>query len=215
MKSLFRLYRFLQPYRRQAIVALLLLFGMVVADLAVPRLTQRIIDQGILAKDLHVVVTTALYMVGASIASTILALVNNVLSVTAAVGFGANLRSALIRRVQSFSFGNLDRLRTGALIVRSTSDVNAVQLIVMLSLRILTRAPIWAIGAIVLLVFTSPRLALVMTVFVPLITGLVWLFARKELWILSVHQYNCRRLRCGQPIRHFSGLASFSAHITG
>lgn len=179
MRSLFRLYRFLRPYRLQAIVALLLLFGMVAADLVVPRLTQRIIDRGILANDLQVVVTTALFMVGASIVSTVLALVNNVLSVTAAVGFGANLRSALIRRVQSFSFGNLDRLRTGALIVRSTSDVNTVQLIVMLSLRILTRAPIWAAGAIVLLVFTSPRLALVVAVFVPLIAGLVWLFARK------------------------------------
>jgi ATP-binding cassette, subfamily B, multidrug efflux pump len=179
VRSLLRLYRFLRPYRLQAMVALVLLFGMVAADLAIPRLTQRIIDQGILAKDLSVVVTTALFMVGASLVSTLLALVNNVLSVTAAVGFGANLRSALIRRVQSFSFGNLDRLRTGALMVRSTSDVNMVQIIVMLSLRILTRAPIWALGAIVLLVFTSPRLALVMTVFVPLITGLIWLFARK------------------------------------
>lgn len=178
MKSLLRLYRFLRPYRVQAAISLALLFAMVAADLVIPRLTQRIIDQGIAAHNLRVVITTALFMAGAALASAIFALVNNYLSVYAAMGFGANLRSALMRKVQSFSFGNLDKLQTGKLIVRSTSDVNMVQTIVMLSLRIMTRAPIWAVGAIGLLVLTSPRLALMVALFVPLIAGLVWLFAR-------------------------------------
>jgi ATP-binding cassette, subfamily B, multidrug efflux pump len=179
LHSLLRLYRFLRPYRLQAAVALILLFLMVAADLVIPRLTQRIIDQGIVAGNVHVVITTALYMVGAAVVSVVLALVNNSLSVSAAMGFGADLRSAMMRKVQSFSFGDLDRLQTGKLIVRSTSDVNTVQIIVMLSLRIMTRAPIWALGAIGLLVFTSPHLAMMVAVFVPLIAGLVWLFARK------------------------------------
>jgi ATP-binding cassette subfamily B multidrug efflux pump len=194
VRSLIRLYRFLRPYRLQAVVALVLLFLMVAADLIIPRLTQRIIDQGIVARNPHVVITTALYMVGASILSVVLALVNNALSVKAAMGFGANLRSALMRKVQSFSFGNLDQLQTGKLIVRSTSDVNTVQIIVMLSLRIMTRAPIWAVGAIVLLIFTSPRLALMMTVFVPLIVGLVWVFARKAHSMFSLMQQRLDRL---------------------
>jgi ATP-binding cassette subfamily B multidrug efflux pump len=194
LKSLRRLYRFLQPYRVQAAVSLLLLFFMVAADLVVPRLTQRIIDQGITAHNLHVIITTALYMVAASVLSMALALVNNYLSVSAAMGFGANLRSALMRRVQSFSFGNLDKLQTGKLIVRSTSDVNAVQIIVMLSLRILTRAPIWALGAIALLVFTSPRLASMIAVFVPLIVGLVWGFAHKARRMFLAMQQRLDRL---------------------
>ena len=194
MRSLLRLYRFLRPYRLQAIVALLLLFFMVAADLVIPRLTQRIIDQGIVANNLHIVITTALYMVGASILSVVFALVNNALSVKAAMGFGANLRSALMRRVQSFSFGNLDYLQTGKLIVRSTSDVSTVQIIVILSLRILTRAPIWAAGAIVLLVFTSPRLALMVAVFVPLIAGLMWIFARKAHSMFLLMQQRLDRL---------------------
>jgi ATP-binding cassette subfamily B multidrug efflux pump len=194
VRSLLRLYRFLRPYRVQSIVALLLLFFMVAADLVIPRLTQRVIDQGIVANNLHVVITTALYMVGASILSMVLALINNYLSVYAAMGFGANLRSALMRKVQSFSFGNLDHLQTGKLIVRSTSDLNAVQMIVILSLRILTRAPIWAVGAIVLLVFTSPRLALMVAVLVPLISVLVWLFARKAHSMFLLMQQRLDRL---------------------
>jgi ATP-binding cassette, subfamily B, multidrug efflux pump len=178
MKSLLRLYTYLRPYRFQAGAALALLLAMVAADLLIPHLTQRIIDQGIAAGNLHVVITTALVMVGAALLSAGFAIANNYLSVSAAVRFGADLRSALMRKVQTFSFGNLDRLSTGQLIVRSTSDVNTVQVIVMLSLRILTRAPLWALGAIILLVLTSPRLALIMVVSVPLIVILVWLFMR-------------------------------------
>lgn len=179
MKSLLRLYAYVRPYRIQAASAMILLFAMVAADLLIPHLTQRIIDQGIMRHDLHVVVTTAFVMVGAAILSAAFALANNYLSVSVATGFGADIRSALIRKVQTFSFGNLDRLQTGKLIVRSTSDVNFVQMIVLMSLRILTRAPIWALGAIILLVLTSPRLAIVMAAFVPLIVLLVWLFTRK------------------------------------
>jgi ATP-binding cassette subfamily B protein len=179
MSDLRRLLGFLTPYRAQAFVSLSILFAMVGADLLIPRLTQRIIDHGILARDVHVVVTTSLVMLGASLVSAALALANNYLSVRVAMHVGADLRSALIRKVQGFSFGNLDRLQTGKLIVRSTSDVNMVQMIVMMSLRILSRAPIWVIGATVLLVLTSRRLALMMAAFVPVIVVMVWLFSRK------------------------------------
>jgi len=179
VKSLLRLYGFLRPYRGASTAALLLLFAMVAADLLIPHLTQRIIDQGIAAHNLHVVIVSALWMAGAALLSACFAVANNYLSVSVAMSFGAALRSALMRKVQSFSFADLDTLQTGKLIVRSTSDVNAVQMIVMLSLRILTRAPIWALGAMVLLVVTSPHLALIMVFFIPLIVLLVWLFGRK------------------------------------
>jgi len=133
----------MNPYRVQAAISLSLLFAMVAADLLIPRLTQRIIDHGILAGDLRVVLTTSLVMLGASAVSAALALANNYLSVRVAMSVGADLRSALMRKVQTFSFGNLDRLQTGKLLVHSTSDVNMVQMIVMMSLRILSRAPIW------------------------------------------------------------------------
>ena len=70
------------------------------------------------------VVTTSLFMAGAALASAGFAVANNYLSVRVAMDVGADVRSALIRKVQTFSFGNLDRLQTGKLIVRSTSDVS-------------------------------------------------------------------------------------------
>jgi len=182
------------PYRVQAVISLSLLFAMVAADLLIPRLTQRIIDHGILARDLRVVVTTSLVMLGASLVSAALALANNYLSVRVAMDVGADVRSALIRKVQTFSFGNLDRLQTGKLVVRSTSDVNMVQMMMMMSLRILTRGPIWVIGATVLLVLTSRRLALLMAAFVPVIVVLVWLFSRKARPLFAGVQQRLDRL---------------------
>lgn len=169
MKSLARLYRFVAPYKAKAFGALVLLLGMVAADLAIPRLSQRIIDQGIARQNIHVVWTTALVMLGTALASALFAIVNNALSVQVGQSFAADVRSALLRRVQQFSFGNLDRLQTGQLVVRSTSDVNFVQMIVQMSLRILTRAPIWMLGALGFLFATNARLGLIVLAFFPAI----------------------------------------------
>ena len=179
MRSIGRLFRFLRPYRWQAAIALTLLLGMVASDLLIPRLTQRIIDQGIGAGDMGVIVTTSLWMLGAAILAALFALANNYVSVRVGQSFAHDIRSALVRKVQSFSFGNLDRLRTGNLITRTTSDVHMVQMIVMMSLRILTRAPIWILGAVAMLILTSPQLALMMAAFVPVIVLFIVWFARK------------------------------------
>ncbi len=177
MRALIRLYRYVRPYRGQAIAALVLLLGMVAADLAIPRLSQRIIDQGVAQRDLHVVWTTSLIMLGVALVSALFAIVNNALSVRVGQGFAADVRSALVRRVQSFSFANLDRVQTGQLIVRSTSDVNFVQMIVQMSLRILTRAPIWMLGAIAFLFLTSVDFGLIVLAFFPVVMLFVLLFA--------------------------------------
>ena len=187
MRSVFKLFPFLKPYRRQAIVALALLGGMVGADLLIPRLTQRIIDQGIVTGDLSVVLTTSLMMLAAALTAALFALGNNYFSVRVSQSFAHDVRSALVRRVQRLSFANLDELQTGSLITRSTSDVHMVQVIVMMGLRILTRAPIWILGSVAMLIVTAPRLALMMAAFVPVIVLFVVLFARNArpmfLWV--------------------------------
>jgi ATP-binding cassette subfamily B protein len=170
---------FVKPYWKASILALVLLVGMVAADLLIPRLTQRVIDDGVAKQDMGVILTTSLVMIGAAVLSALFAIANTVLSVRVGQGVSADLRSKLVRKVQTFSFGNLDRIQTGQLLVRATSDVNQVQMVIMMSLRILTRAPLWMIGSVIMLILTSPRLALMMSLLMPLILGLVWLFANR------------------------------------
>jgi ATP-binding cassette subfamily B multidrug efflux pump len=179
MKSLRRMIDFVKPYRVQAVLSMVLLLGVVVADLLIPRLTQRVIDQGVARQDMRMIATTSLLMLGAAVLSALFSVGNTLLSVRVAQGAGADIRSALVRKVQTFSFGNLDRIQTGQLLVRTTSDVNQVQMIVQMSLRMLTRAPLWMIGSVVMLITTSARLALLMLALLPVILGLIWLFLAK------------------------------------
>jgi len=179
MSNIKRIFKFISPYRREAILSLLLLLGVVAADLLVPRLTQRIIDEGVAKQDMGMILSTSLLMLGAATLSALFSVGNTVLSVRVAMGMSADLRSAIVRAVQAWSFGNLDRIQTGKLLVRATSDVNQVQLIVQMALRMLTRAPFWMLGSVVMLIVTSRQLALLMLALFPIVAIIIGLFLAK------------------------------------
>ncbi|MGB9299460.1 MAG: ABC transporter ATP-binding protein [Anaerolineae bacterium] len=162
MNEVLKLTPFVRPYWRRALGALVLLISLVFMDLSIPRLIRRIIDQGIEQQDQQVVIQTALLMLGISALSTLVAVGNNILSVQVGESVARDLRDALFLRIQSFSFGNLDRLKTGQLMVRLTSDATAFQRLTQISLRIGTRAPLLMIGSLILMINTSRSLALTM-----------------------------------------------------
>jgi len=189
-----RMLRLLQPYRRDALVALVLVVAMTAADLATPRLVQQIIDLGIAQRDLSVVARTTLLMLAVGVVSAVLTVANTVLSVRVSNRFGADLRSELYRKIQSLSFGNLDHLQTGELLVRLTSDVNQIQQIVLMGLRILTRAPLLLFGSFALMIATSPSLALIMLALVPITTGIVAFIAARGRSLFAAVQAKLDRL---------------------
>jgi ATP-binding cassette subfamily B multidrug efflux pump len=160
MRQLRRILRFLAPYRRKSAVALIALTFSIGTDLAVPRLIQRIVDDGISKGDMGVVLGTMGIMLAVSALGAIASVVNTRFAVDAAMGYGMDVRAATFRKIQSFSFSNLDERRTGALMTNLTSDVNRVQTTVQMGLRIMTRAPLMMLGSIVLMVTTSPGVAL-------------------------------------------------------
>ncbi len=162
MKSLRNLLPFLRPYWKKSLFTLALLVAVVLMDLAIPRLVQRIIDQGIARQDMQVVLNTSLLMLGISLASTLFAIGNNNLSIQVGEGVARDLREALFLKIQSLSYGNLDRLQTGQLLVRLTSDASVFQRLVQVSLRIGTRAPLIMTGSLILMFNTDRRLALTM-----------------------------------------------------
>ncbi len=160
MKHLFKLKYFVLPYWKRAIAALLLLFAVVLMDLSIPWLVKRIIDQGITGNNQTIVIQTSLIMLGFSLLSTLFAIGNNMLSVQVGESVGRDIREALFLKIQNLSFGNVDRFKTGQLIVRLTSDVNAFKSLTQISLRIGTRGPLLMIGSLILMFETSVFLAL-------------------------------------------------------
>lgn len=179
MRALLSIYRFVKPYRAQAILALVLLVGVVFSDLVIPRLTQVVVDRGIANRDIGMIVGTSVLMLVAAILSALFAIGNTIASVRVGESVGADVRSALVRKVQTFSFGNLDRIQTGQLLVRATSDVNQVKSFVNMSLRMLTRAPLWMLGSLVMLVATNAKLGLIILAMLPFIGGIIWIFLVK------------------------------------
>ncbi|HOU24370.1 MAG TPA: ABC transporter transmembrane domain-containing protein, partial [Anaerolineae bacterium] len=176
-----RLLRFLKPYVGQAIIALLLLFCVAGADLAIPRLLQQVIDQGVARHDLAAVVRTAAMMVAASIAGALLSLGNTALAVRVSQSFGADIRNAAFRHIQTLSFGNLDRLHTGTLMVRLGSDVSSVQMLVMMSMRVLTRSPLLIVGSMILMAQVNRQLAFILFSLLLLTLVVVFAFADRAL----------------------------------
>lgn len=160
MKKLFELVSYLKPYKKEAYLSLILLTIVVFLDLAIPRLVQQIIDVGIAENDLRTVVGTSALMLLLSFLGMIFSIGNNTFSVQAAEGFARDLREDLFVKIQDFSYGNLDRNKTGNLIVRLTSDVMILSQTFRMGLRIGTRAPLLMIGSIVLMFVTNFRLAL-------------------------------------------------------
>lgn len=194
MNDLLKLVHFVKPYSKRAVVALVLLTSLVFMDLAIPRLIQRIIDQGIIQNNRDIVLQTALLMIGISVLSTVIAIGNNIFSIQVGEGVARDLRDALFLKIQAFSFGNLDRQRTGQLMVRLTSDVAALKSLTQISLRIGTRAPLLMIGSLILMINTSTSLALTMIPLLLITSALIVFFiVTMEPLFLSV-QYKLDRL---------------------
>jgi ATP-binding cassette subfamily B protein len=194
MRATRRLSSFLAPYRLWAILAPLLMLLEVSMDLLQPRLIERIIDQGVARGDMGVVISTGLLQVGVALVGLVGGIGCGITAVLAGQGFGADLRSALFRKVQSLSFGNLDRMQTGALITRLTNDVTQVQEIVMMMLRMMVRMPLLLVGSLIMAIITSPSLALIFVVLVPVVLVTLVMIIRKTFPMFGEVQRRLDRL---------------------
>ncbi len=172
MKKLLKLASYLKPYLKESILSIVFLVVVVLLDLSIPRLVQQIIDQGIAKSDMHAVISTTLIMLGISFVDMLFSVGNNIFSVRVGEGFGRDLRDDLFTKIQQLSYGNLDRLSTGKLIVRLTSDIQILQRTFRMSLRIGTRAPLLMIGSIILMFSTDVNLSLKILPLL-LLTGIV------------------------------------------
>ncbi len=179
LAALRRLAVLLRPYRLPLLLAPLLMIGEVSADMLQPRMIQTIVDQGISASNMSVVIHTGLLMMGLAMAGAACGLVNTLLVVPMTQGFGADLRAVLYAKVQSLSLRNFDALGTGNLITRLTNDVVQVQNALLSMVRICIRAPLTLLLSIVMAVLTCPSLTPILLVLVPILLCVVVVFFKR------------------------------------
>jgi ATP-binding cassette subfamily B multidrug efflux pump len=156
------LAKYIGQYKKQMLLAPLLVLTDVIAELSIPMLMSKIVDEGIPAGDTKYIIKIGVYMILLAITAIIFGVTNMKVSATAGQGFGANLRNALFEKVQSFSFANIDQFSTGSLVTRLTNDVNNLQNTLTMGIRILLRSPMMLIVAMFLAYRISPRLSIVM-----------------------------------------------------
>ena len=179
MKHLWRALGYLRNYRLWAVGAFLGLLLSSAAKLVVPRLAQMVIDSGISAGRLTVVVRGAAGMVLVAVAGSAFSVMQGVLSARVAQGVAYEFRNQLYAKIHSLSFSYHDRAQTGQLLTRATSDVDMVQRFVGTAFINLISAILMMVGSIVLLFVTDWQLALIMLLLVPLTLGIVAVLARK------------------------------------
>jgi ATP-binding cassette subfamily B protein len=179
MTEIRKLFHFIKPYWKLAVTALVLLTLVLFIDLSIPRLVQRIIDQGVKQNNMAIVLQTSAIMIALSLLQFLIALGNNIYSIQVGEGVARDLREALFVKIQSFSFGNIDRFTTGRLMVRLSSDATAVQRVFQVSLRIGTRAPLLMIGSLILMINTNGQLALTLLPLLLITLAIIVFFSLK------------------------------------
>ena len=159
----------LEGYKKEALRSPVFIILEVICELLLPLAMAKIVNEAIPSGDIgHIFL-----LGGVMLLLSVLAMVFGVLSAKyatfASQGFGANLRQCLFDKIQSFSFADIDRFSSASLITRTTNDVNAMTMMLNMGLRMLWRAPVMLIAALVITIKLNARLSLVLLTVIPVL----------------------------------------------
>ena len=171
---MWKLLRFLKPYRKESICAPLFKLLEVVFELLVPLVVAHMIDSGIGGADKGIIVRSVLLMITLGAVGLASATTAQYFAAKASAGFGANIRYAMMQHIQKRSYAELDQMGTNTMITRITSDVNQVQSGVNMALRLVMRSPFVVIGAMVMAFTVDVKCALIFAAVIPLLTIVVF-----------------------------------------
>lgn len=189
-----KLFKYLKPYTLVVAGVLVFMFLQALSELYLPTLMADIVDIGIVKGDTGYIFRVGGLMLVVALGGAFCNIVGNFLSSKAAVGFGRDLRSKLFTRVESFSLNEFDRFGTASLITRSTNDINQVQMVVLIIMRMMVVAPLMLIGGIIMAVSRDVQLSRVILVVIPLLAAAVTLIALKAMPMFKAMQLKLDKL---------------------
>jgi len=158
MNDFYRLLSLWRIYWKWLLVSLLLTLGTALGMLAVPALSEELINNGIMANNFQIILTYGGYMLLAGFLAGAFQAANTLIAVRFSERTAAYLRSEAYNRVQEFSFGNLDRLRPSDLLVRMTTDIQNIKIAIQQGILNLVFSPVILIVAVGYIALNSPRL---------------------------------------------------------
>ena len=189
-----QLLKFLKPYRNIVIIVLILLFFQSLGELYLPTLMADIVDKGIVNGDTSYIIGIGGLMLLVAAGGTVCAIIAILLSSKTATAFSRDLRSKVFSRVESYSLHEFDKIGTASLITRTTNDINQVQQVMIMGLRMMITAPMMCIGGIIMAVSKDAKLSLIFVVVIPVLATVIFLVARKGLPLFKVMQSKLDKL---------------------
>ena len=161
----------IKTYKWQALASFLMTGLMVVSSLLQPRYLQEVLD-ALLAGKYEAIYSIGAWLIGVAVVGLVAGGLNVVLAAYIAQGVSSDLREDAFRKIQTFSYANIEQFNAGNLVVRMTNDINQIQNVVMMAFQILFRLPLLFIGSFILAVQTLPSLWWVIVLMVVLIFAL-------------------------------------------
>lgn len=188
------IFRYLKPYWPAVLLVLVLILARAMSELFLPRIMSLIVDIGIVGNDIPYILKAGLLMLGINLAGMVCAFGSSFWSAKVAMNVSAKIRHDLFERVNSFSLRDMDRFGASSLITRITNDVVQVQNVTLMSMRIMLMAPLMMVGGIIMAVSQDSSLSAVLWVVLPLLSVLIWFFARRAVPLFSAIQQKTDQL---------------------
>lgn len=170
MKKIVSIYK---PYLLKILIVIALVYIQVTATLALPDYMARIVNEGIVIKNSDIILTTGAEMLLITLIGAVATIIAGLLSSKIATGVAKDLRAKLFSKVESYSLIEFDKFSTSSLITRSTNDIQQIQQVTFMTLRMVVSAPLMGIGAVINAYQNAPSMSWLILIAVILISGMI------------------------------------------
>ena len=189
-----KLFRGLKPYAALIACVLVLVFVSTMTDLELPDLMSEIVNTGIVQGDIPYILGRGGIMLLVALLGTGCTILTSYLTAKIGMGFSRDLRQKVFTKVESFSLAEVNEFGTASLITRTTNDINQVQLVVIMMMRMMLSAPLMIVGALIRAVNKDIELSKVIFVVIPIIILTIIIIARFTMPMFKKMQKRIDRL---------------------
>ena len=177
----------IRQYKKPSFLTMIFMALEVSMEIFIPFLMAKVLDKGLLNKDIQYVVKIGALMFIIACLSMLFGVLGGKYSSDAAVGFSANIRQDIYENIQGFAFDNIDKYSSSSLITRLTTDISNIQMAFQMVLKTIIRAPFMIVFAFIMASYTNLRLSLTILLVTPILGGvLVWLVHKVHPYFIEV-----------------------------
>lgn len=192
-----RYFKYIRPYLSAFILAPLLMLTEVFGEILLPKLTSMIINNGVAGRDVGYIMRVGGVMIVIAAIMAAGGIGGAYFSSKASICFSTDLRKDIFHKVQQFSFKNIDEFSTGSLVTRLTNDIQQIQNVIMMSLRLMFRAPGMLVGGLIMAFLMNRQLVLILLVVIPLLLLAIFIILKIAFPRFEAMQKKIDRLNSG------------------